>query len=244
MTSYQAENPKGSRTQTVRAFTLIELLVVIAIIGILAGMLLPALGRAREKGKAATCLSNLHQISVAITLYMDTYEGLLPQCSGGLTWPKRLVAFLPPKTVNSSSRVFTCPSARYPGVSPKDISQTLSATGAMMGYNPANGNLDTSFPRKETEIRTNPSETPLVVEGKQDPSKMESTFSTIKWSAAKADLAAGKSPANTGSLDFRHKDAMGVLFADGSARSVTFSQARQITQCLWQGENLNSCPTP
>ena len=58
------------------AFTLIELLVVIAIIGILAGFLLPGLSRARESGKQANCINNLHQFLNVLVIYENECEGL------------------------------------------------------------------------------------------------------------------------------------------------------------------------
>ena len=65
-----------------RGFTLIELLVVIAIIGILAGLLLPALGRAKAKAQQIKCVSNNKQVILAFQMYADDNSETYPLCQG------------------------------------------------------------------------------------------------------------------------------------------------------------------
>ncbi len=109
-----------------RAFTLIELLVVIAIIAILAGMLLPALSKAKEKGRATACMSNTRQIGISSRLYSEDNDNLyvqaaqqttatppgamLPNANGYTIWPDKL------KPMMQSEKGFECPSIQKPSV--------------------------------------------------------------------------------------------------------------------------------
>ena len=86
-------HPRRRRTG-ITAFTLIELLVVIAIIAILAGMLLPALSKAKTKAQGIKCLSNLKQLMLAFKLYTDDYNGnFFPNTYGNDGWVKGSLDF-------------------------------------------------------------------------------------------------------------------------------------------------------
>ena len=61
-----------------KGFTLIELIVVISIVTTLAGILLPALVRAREQGRRAVCMNNLHNIGIALHMYQEDFDGFYP----------------------------------------------------------------------------------------------------------------------------------------------------------------------
>src|SRR3712207_2136374 len=78
------------REQRKYGFTLIELLVVIAIIAILASILFPVFGRARENARRASCLSNMKQLGLAFMQYTQDYDEILPLAMRGVNGINKL----------------------------------------------------------------------------------------------------------------------------------------------------------
>ncbi len=106
--------------RAVRAFTLIELLVVIAILGMLAGLLLPAFARAKDKARDTVCINNLKQLAVAVSLYADDHAGRIPVAERQPSNPviptkplPRICDVLAPYLANTSN-VFQCPKDTLP----------------------------------------------------------------------------------------------------------------------------------
>ena len=90
-----------------RGFTLIELLVVIAIIAILAAILFPVFGRARENARRASCASNLKQIGLGMAQYTSEYDGLFPKSNGSGSrgsWRQEIAKYV------KNNDLFRCPS--------------------------------------------------------------------------------------------------------------------------------------
>jgi prepilin-type N-terminal cleavage/methylation domain-containing protein/prepilin-type processing-associated H-X9-DG protein len=101
-----------------RGFTLIELLVVIVIVGLLAGMLLPVLGKSKAKARDTYCLNSLRQLGIAVVSYAQDYGSRLPMAEGMPTMPAdpahplpRICDLLRPY-VGDGTNVFRCPNDR------------------------------------------------------------------------------------------------------------------------------------
>ena len=214
-------------------FTLIELLVVIAIIAILAAMLMPALQQARERGKTASCQSNMKTLGVAILLYADAFDGfgitqktaasgkLKPWLNTG-EWLHKNVGACSPVAWNNGKSFNGCPS-RTPGSTDSGATDEVSKTAHKRGLSYAHctyvlGHQDltdrNARPRKISAFKT--------------PARYWAFVDSEDYNVNYGGVATTRASSGRDLLSFRHNESMNICHLDGHGSNLKYNaQYRQ-----------------
>lgn len=227
-----------------RAFTLIELLVVIAIIAILAAILFPVFAQAREKARQTSCVSNTRQMGLAVTMYVQDYEGYPFHSSPSsfkprTRWPDYIFPYV------KNEQLFICPSLPRNLVN-KPWAHDASRKHGGYGYNYQYlGNARFPFTATESMIGA-PAETIAIADTNgvafddpsKDPAKLGGTYaidpplSSLRGSRPSTpgdgfygggSECGGKWGCRSVPAD-RHLQLVSVTFADGHSKAMRLSK--------------------
>lgn len=205
------------------AFTLIELLVVIAIIAILAGLTIPVVVTALEKGKSAKDLNNLHQLGAGLSQYLIQNENTMlttAPSNGGVTWPQTLYRYV------TDWRTFESPfdSRSYASVAPFPVSY---------GFNPTLFGTSTAQYNYPTQL--------IVMAGAYSAGTMFSGLSTddVVLRVPLANVRPGVSGGT-----FHSGEQLNVLYADFHVGTVLVSTYNDVSDALGIQQWQYNAPPP
>ncbi len=197
------------------AFTLIELLVVIAIIAILAAMILPALGRAKEAARRTDCSGHLKQLGVAVKMYLDDNRNTYPARNDTTRWPQMMIDYY------RNTNLLVCPTDLARGSAtnsdPRNVVDSATRSYIMNGWDDYFGGTSGGT-IKETDIK-NVADTVLFGEKRQSAGDywmdiLEYTGNNVQDKVQHGTHSNSLQPSRTGGANFG--------FADGSTRFLKF----------------------
>lgn len=239
--------PLSDQLRVRGAFTLIELLVVIAIIAILAGMLLPALSKAKAKGGQAKCVSNLKQLSLGTLMYIDDNQDRFPGTASRNTygyhpedwiyWRTNVKTYPPVEKSpiatslgSVSSNLFRCPGDKYDterrsldSNGPYYYSYSMTSYDLQGSVNPGmasifQGSVNSPTPYHFKLVNVKRPSNKIMLAEEQAAHRIDESFNPR---GSEAIINDGRWVPTGDVVTIRHNKKGDVAFADGHVQAVT-----------------------